>query len=78
LIIESVVKEYSISVSGQEAEVERFGQPIFRAYLANLASTKNIDGLIVASKSILDFESIKAAENNKAIKIYCALENEFI
>jgi hypothetical protein len=78
LIIESVVKEYSISISGQEAEVERFGQPIFRAYLANLASTKNIDGLIIASKSILDNESIRAAERDQKIRVYCALENEFI
>ena len=78
LIIESVVKEYSISISGQEAEVERFGQPIFRAYLDTLAITKNVDGLIIASKSILDAQSVKLAENCKTVKVYCALENEFI
>jgi hypothetical protein len=78
LMIESVVKEYSISISGQEAEVERFGQPTFRAYLTNLASEKNVDGLIVASRSILDPESIEAALSCKSIKVYCALENEFI
>lgn len=78
LIIESIVKEYSISISGQEAEVERFGQPIFRAYLDNLANKKNIDGIIVASKSILDAQSITAAESCKGVSVYCALENEFI
>jgi hypothetical protein len=78
LIIESVVKEYDISISGQEAEVERFGQPIFREYLNGLAHMKKIDGLIVASRSILDDESIQAAKDCNTVKIYCALENEFI
>lgn len=78
LLIESVVKEYSISILGQEAEVERFGYPIFRAYLDKLAFDKNIDGLIIASRAILDESSIKFAENCNKIKVYCALENEFI
>ena len=78
LLIESVVKEYKISIIGQEAEVERFGYPIFKAYLDNLSINKNIDGLIVGSKTILDPQSIEAAKNCKTLKIYCALENEFI
>ncbi len=78
LLIESVVKEYSISILGQEAEVERFGYPIFIAYLDKLAFEKNIDGLIIASRAILDESSIKFAEKYNKIKVYCALENEFI
>lgn len=78
LIIESVVKEYKVSILGQEAEVERFGHPIFNAYLENVASSKNIDGLIIASKTILDAQSVEAARNCKSVKIYCALEGEFI
>lgn len=78
LIIESVVKEYKISILGQEAEVERFGYPIFNAYLENLANNKNINGLIIASKAVLDLASIEAAKKCKSIKIYCALEGEFI
>lgn len=78
LLIESVVKEYEINIAGQEAEVERFGHPIFNAYLESVAINKNIDGLIIASKTILDSTAIKAASKNKRIKIYCALENEFI
>jgi hypothetical protein len=78
LIIESVVKEYEINISGQEAEIERFGHPIFKAYLESVAINKNVDGLIIASKTILDSTAIEAATKNKRIKIYCALENEFI
>jgi hypothetical protein len=78
LIIESIVKEYEINVVGQEAEVERFGHPIFNAYLESVAMNKNIDGLIIASRTILNSSSIEAAKNNKRIKVYCALENEFI
>ena len=78
LIIESIAKEYEINVVGQEAEVERFGHPIFKAFLESVAMNKNIDGLIIASRTILNSSSIEAAKNNKRIKVYCALENEFI
>ena len=77
LLIESVVKEYGINIVGQEAEVERFGHPIFRAYLQNLADYKKIDGIIVASKTVLDQESINHARNSH-MKIYFCLENELL
>ena len=77
LIIESVAREYEINISGQEAEVERFGYPIFKAYLESVAINKGIDGLIVASKAILDSKIIEAVSKQNRIKIYYALENEF-
>ena len=77
LLIESVVKEYGICVVGQEAEAERFGHPIFRAYLENLAGYKKIDGIIVASKTVLDQESVDYARKFY-MKIYFCLENELL
>jgi hypothetical protein len=58
--------------------VERFGHPIFKAYLDHLAKAKNINGLVIASKNILDAKSIEEAKNQNEIKVYCALENEFL
>ena len=78
VIIEAVAKEYGLTISGQEAELERFGQPIFKEYLNGLAKKKKFNGVVIASKSILDETSIFMAKNNKTIKVYCALENEFL
>ena len=76
-IIESVSKEYGIKISAQEAEVERFGQPIFDAYLDSLAKSKGFDALRIASESVLSKTSLSKALRSET-KVYCALENKFL
>lgn len=77
LIIEEVSKLYGIRIVSQEAEVERFGYYMFNEYFLGLAKTKNINGIIIASKSIISPYLIKKYKNHK-VKIYAALENSFL
>jgi hypothetical protein len=76
-IIEEVAKRYGINISEQEAEIERYGYPMLRAYLAGSMTKKNLDGIIIASESILDAEII-AEVLRSDMSVWCALENKFI
>jgi ectoine hydroxylase-related dioxygenase (phytanoyl-CoA dioxygenase family) len=77
ILIEETAKRFKMNVAEQEAEIERFGHPIFKSYLNDKMSSQNIDGLIIASKSILDQESFEFAKRSGKI-VWCALENDFI
>ncbi len=77
IIIEAAAKRFNMNVSEQEAEIERFGYPIFKAYLLHKAQELDLEGLIIASKNILDEEALIFAKGSK-LKIWCALENEYL
>jgi hypothetical protein len=77
LMIESASKHYNISIDGQEAEIERFGHPMFYEYLNGLALKKGFDGIVVASSAVLSSEAFLAAQRS-SIVVYCALENVFL
>jgi hypothetical protein len=77
LLIEATAKFYNINIVAQEAEIERYGFPMLQSYLDNLALIKNIEGIIIASRSIVDIEKIKIHGNNELMLYFC-LENEFI
>lgn len=77
MIIEAAAKFYNINIVAQEAEIERYGFPMLSSYQDNLASEKNIDGLIIASRSIIDAEHLINYANGN-LSIYFCLENEFL
>lgn len=77
MIIESVAKLLLINIVAQEAEVERFGNVVLDQYLDGLAKAKNLQGIVVASKSLLSPQIIDKA-NKSDIKVFCVLENLFL
>jgi hypothetical protein len=76
-IIEESARHYKMNISEQEAEVERFGFPMLHAYLSGAMSHKKLDGIIIASRTLLDPEIINLASCSK-LKVWCALENMFL
>lgn len=77
IIIEETARRYNINASEQEAEIERFGHPIFKSYLQDKKTPQKLDGLIIASKNILSEDAIKAARMSK-MRVWCALENDYL
>ena len=76
-IIEESAKRYNMNISEQEAEIERYGFPMFRAYLTGAMKQKHLDGIIVASQTILDDNAIGLAAVSD-VPVWCALENKFL
>jgi hypothetical protein len=77
ILIEETAKRLDIGVSEQEAEIERFNYPIIRRYLSEKIDSPKIDGIIIASISILDPLIILEAKQSN-MPVWCALENDFI
>jgi len=76
IIIESAAKQYRFNLYEQEAEIERYGYPVLQEYLENREKSKGIQGIVVASKSIIEGLSSKLIRNSE-LKIWCVLENAF-
>jgi hypothetical protein len=76
-IIEESAKRYNINISEQEAEIERYGFPMFHAYLTGVMKHKQVDGIIVASQTILDKQALALASASD-VPVWCALENKFL
>ena len=78
IIIEGVCKNLNINIVAQEAELERFGQPIFAMHCKAIKSAKSkFDGIIVASIGILEKRTIDLIKTLN-INVFCALEGEWI
>jgi len=78
ILVEGVVNSHSIQITGQEAEIERYGQPMLRKHLKAIDhKTAEFIGIAVASKSLLDHDILSLISNSDAI-VYCVLEGEFL
>jgi len=77
IVIEAAAKRFNMNVYEQEAEIERLGYPIFAEYISGKIKESKLDGMIIASKNILDNATIELAANSD-IKIWCALENNYL
>ncbi|MAJ23812.1 MAG: hypothetical protein CMI75_08565 [Candidatus Pelagibacter sp.] len=78
ILVEGVINSHSIEITGQEAEIERYGQPMFRKHLKAIEhETAEFIGIAVASKSLLDHDILSLISNSDAI-VYCVLEGEFL
>ena len=76
-IIEESARRYNMNISEQEAEIERYGFPMLQAYLGGAMGHKKLDGIIVASRTVLDAEVIELAARS-GVPVWCALENKFL
>ena len=78
ILVEGVVNSHSIEIMAQEAEIERYGQPMFRKHLKAIEQkTAEFIGIAVASKSLLDHDILSLISSSDAI-VYCVLEGEFL
>ena len=78
ILVEGIVKSRSIQIIGQEAEIERYGQPMLRKHLNAIKNqTAEFIGIAVASKSLLDHDVLSLISGSGAI-VYCILEGEFL
>jgi hypothetical protein len=78
ILVEGVANSHSIQIIGQEAEIERYGQPMLRKHLKAIDhKTAEFIGIAVASKSLLDHDILSLISNSDAI-VYCVLEGEFL
>jgi len=78
ILIEDMSRNAGVEIISQEAEIERFGQPMLKFHLNEIHSGKSqFKGIAVASKSILD-EEFFSLLMEKPIPIYFAMENEWI
>jgi len=76
-LIESVADRYDLDIAEQEAEIERFGHPVFMAYMNGEMDHKMIEGMVIASHTILNQSAIAGSVNSK-LPVWCALENMFL
>jgi hypothetical protein len=77
LIIDAVSRQYGIVAAEQEAEIERFGFPMLRAYLGAEDGYNEIDTIMIASISILDSQTVELARRSR-VKVWCCLEGQFL
>jgi len=78
ILIEDMSRNADVEIISQEAEIERFGQPMFKFHLKEIyAGSSQFKGIAVASKALLD-EEILSLLKERPIPIYFALENEWI
>jgi len=76
-LIESAAERYNLDIAEQEAEIERFGYPMFAAYMNGQMDHKKIEGIVIASHTILDQSAIAGSVNSN-LQVWCALENMFL
>ena len=78
ILVEGSVKSRSIQIIGQEAEIERYGQPMFRKHLSAIKDqTAEYLSIAIASKLLLDDSVLSLIPNSGAI-VYCVLEGEYL
>ncbi len=77
ILINSISDVFQLNIVAQEAELERFGHPIFEKYLDGLIEFKEFDSLIVASMEILNSEKLESYARS-GVDIFVACEEQFL
>lgn len=78
ILIEGCCKNRSIEIVAQEAEIERFGQPMLIKHLLEInQKASKFDGIVVASKQLIDAQALQLIHEFKT-DVYCVLENVWI
>jgi hypothetical protein len=77
LVIDSAVKNFGLTVVGQEAEAERLGYPVLQELLNAKHLNKEFNAIIIAAESVISPELISMADHSN-LKIFTVLENRFI
>jgi len=78
MLIENYNEFGHFNIIAQEAEIERYNQPILRKFASEIANkTSQFDSIAIASVKIIDKESLKYLSKAKS-KIFCCLEAKFL
>lgn len=77
LVIDSAVRNFNLTIVGQEAEAERLGYPVLQELLNAKHLNKDFNAIIIAAESVVSNEIISMA-NTSSLKIFTVLENRFI
>lgn len=79
ILIENFAKTYGYEISAQEAEIERYGYPMFKMHCEDIASNKKkrFKGIIIASETLLDSYIMKLIIKKK-IPVFACLESKWL
>jgi hypothetical protein len=77
LVIDSAVRNFDLTVVGQEAEAERLGYPVLQELLTAKHLNKDFNAIIIAAESVISTDIISTAHKSR-LKIFMVLENRFI
>lgn len=76
ILINNIASEYNLNIVAQEAEFERYGNPIFNIFCSGILE-KEFNAIIIASRDVLNKESTIGAKKSK-LKIFVANEEKFL
>jgi hypothetical protein len=77
LVIDSAVRNFNITVVGQEAEAERLGYPVLLELLNSKHLNKEFNAIVIASESVISTDLIVQTFASN-LKFFAVLENRFI
>jgi len=77
ILIEGFCKNREMNVIGQEAEIERYGQPMLLKHINSIKNRKSkFDGIIISTAKLIDTEYIDKVTDSK-VPIFCVIENSW-
>jgi hypothetical protein len=67
-----------VEIISQEAEIERFGQPMFKYHLNKISKkVSEFNGIAIASRNLIDHDVLKLI-NESDVPVWAALENSWL
>ncbi len=67
-----------MNIIGQEAEIERYGQPMLLKHINDIKDKKSkFDGIIISTEKLIDENYIKEIQSSN-VSIYFVLENKWM
>ena len=77
IILEAYAKDHNMKIIGQEAEIERYGNPILDKYLEGKIKKKQINSIMISTKDILNKNTIKNLAKSK-LKVFSIMQEKFL
>lgn len=78
ILIEGCGKNRQMNIIGQEAEIERYGQPMLLKHINDIKDKKSkFDGIIISTEKLID-ENYKKKIQSSNVSIYFVLENKWM
>ena len=77
ICIDAFAKRFGLVITDQEAEIERYGHPILEALLHGYALKNDYEAIIITSSKLLKESTLEIIKNSN-IKVWSAMENNFL
>ena len=77
IILEAYAKDHSMKIIGQEAEIERYGNPILDKYLEGKIKKRQINSIMISTIDILNKNTIKNLAKSK-LKVFSIMQEKFL